>query len=82
MHHLNAATVAHQLIADTPGTDALTPQDREQLHQTIEGIITRARGVQRVLPEQRPWAKSHHAQMERNARRGDRTAGEDEETAP
>ncbi len=51
--------LAGRLIDDTPGSAAMEPEEREHLQQTIERIITRARGAQHLLQEQRPWARSY-----------------------
>lgn len=71
MQHEDAATVARQLIAASPGVAALEPEERERLQQTIEGIILRARAPQDLAPEQRPWSRSAQALVRRNPRRGD-----------
>jgi hypothetical protein len=71
MPHTDAAAVARQLIDDTPDTAAMEPEERERLHQTIEGIIIRARRYQHCRPEDRPWARNFHTRTGRDARRGD-----------
>ncbi len=79
--HIDAAATARQLIADTPGSDVMPPDEREHLQQTIERIITRARGAQCLAPQQRPWATSYRAQTGRHTRREDGTSSEGEEQA-